>query len=88
MLLGVWLGLYAMCGDLVSSFMKRRLGIKSGDSALGLDQSLEVLTPAVMLRISFAFRVTEIVIVVLAFFLLEIGLSKLLYRLHIRDRPL
>ena len=34
MLLGVCLGLYAMCGDLVSSFMKRRLGIKSGDSAL------------------------------------------------------
>jgi CDP-diglyceride synthetase len=88
MLLGVCLALYAMCGDLMSSFIKRRLGIKSGDSALGLDQSLEALTPAVMLRTPFAFQVTEIVIVVLAFFLLEIGLSRLLYRLHIRDRPL
>jgi CDP-2,3-bis-(O-geranylgeranyl)-sn-glycerol synthase len=88
MLLGVCLGLYAMCGDLMSSFMKRRLGIKSGGSALGLDQSLEALTPAVMLRTPFALQVTEIVIVVLAFFLIEIGLSRLLYRLHIRDRPL
>ena len=87
-LLGMCLGLYAMCGDLMSSFMKRRLGIKSGDSALGLDQSLEALTPAVMLRTPFAFQVTEIVIVVLAFFFLEISLSRLLYRLHIRDRPL
>jgi CDP-2,3-bis-(O-geranylgeranyl)-sn-glycerol synthase len=87
-LLGVCLGLYAMAGDLISSFMKRRLGIKNGDSALGLDQSLEALTPAVMLRAPFGFQSAEIVIVVLAFFLLEIGLSRLLYRLHIRDRPL
>jgi predicted CDP-diglyceride synthetase/phosphatidate cytidylyltransferase len=87
MLLGVCLGLYAMCGDLVSSFMKRRLGIKSGDSALGLDQCLEALTPAVVLRTPFAFQIKEIVIVVLAFFLIEIGLSRLLYRLGIRDRP-
>jgi CDP-2,3-bis-(O-geranylgeranyl)-sn-glycerol synthase len=77
-----------MCGDLMSSFMKRRLGIKSGDSALGLDQSLEALTPAIMLRTPFAFQIKEIVIVVLAFFLLEICLSRLLYRLRIRDRPL
>ncbi len=88
MVLGVCVGVYAMCGDLISSFIKRRLGIKSGDSALGLDQSLESLTPAVMLRAPFAFQVTEVVIVVLAFFLLEIGLSRLLYRLRIRDRPL
>jgi hypothetical protein len=30
----------------------------------------------------------DIVVVVLAFFVLEIGLSRVLYRLHIRDRPM
>jgi CDP-2,3-bis-(O-geranylgeranyl)-sn-glycerol synthase len=86
-LLGVLLGLCAMGGDLVSSCIKRRLGINSSESALGLDQSLEVLAPALVLRTSFAFQGAEIVTVVLAFFVLEIGLSRVLYRLHIRDRP-
>jgi CDP-2,3-bis-(O-geranylgeranyl)-sn-glycerol synthase len=86
-LLGVLLGLCAMGGDLVSSCIKRRLGINSSESALGLDQSLEVLAPALVLRTAFAFQGAEIVTVVLAFFALEIGLSRVLYRLHIRDRP-
>jgi len=86
-LLGVLLGLCSMGGDLLASFMKRRLGITSSASALGLDQSLEALGPALVLRTSFAFQTVDIVIVVLAFFVLEIGLSRVLYRLHIRDRP-
>jgi hypothetical protein len=85
---GVCIGLGAMCGDLVSSFIKRRCGMQSSESALGLDQSLEALVPAVVFRRTFAFHAAEIVIIVLAFFVLEIGLSRVLYRLHIRDRPL
>jgi CDP-2,3-bis-(O-geranylgeranyl)-sn-glycerol synthase len=77
-----------MGGDLISSYIKRRLGIKSSESALGLDQSLEALAPALVFRTSFAFEVADIVTVVLAFFVLEIGLSRILYRLHIRNRPL
>jgi CDP-2,3-bis-(O-geranylgeranyl)-sn-glycerol synthase len=77
-----------MGGDLLSSCLKRRLGITSGESALGLDQSLEALVPALVLRTSFAFQTVDIVIVVLAFFVLEIGLSRVLYHLHIRDRPM
>jgi CDP-2,3-bis-(O-geranylgeranyl)-sn-glycerol synthase len=87
-LTGVFIGLCAMCGDLVSSFIKRRCGIQSSASAVGLDQSLEALVPAVVLRRTFAFHAAEIVIIVLAFFVLEIGLSRVLYHLHIRDRPL
>ncbi len=87
-LTGVCIGLCAMCGDLISSFIKRRCGIHSSDSALGLDQSLEALVPTVVFRESFAFRVAEMVTVVLTFFVLNIGLSRVLYRLHIRNRPL
>jgi CDP-archaeol synthase len=87
-LLGVLLGLCAMGGDLLSSCLKRRLGIKSSERALGLDQSLEALGPVLVLQKSFAFQTVDIVIVVLAFFVLEIGLSRVLYRLHIRDRPI
>lgn len=87
-LIGVGIGLCAMCGDLVSSFIKRRCGIQSSDSALGLDQSLEALVPIVVFREAFAFHIVEMVTIVLAFFVLEIGLSRVLYRLHIRNRPL
>jgi uncharacterized iron-regulated membrane protein len=84
---GVLLGLCAMGGDLVSSFLKRRFGIKSSDSALGLDQSLEALCPAVLLRTPFALQWPDICAIVVAFFVLEIVLSRVLFRLHIRDRP-
>ena len=88
LLRGVLLGLCAMAGDLLSSCLKRRLGIKSSERALGLDQSLEALGPVLVLQKSFAFQTVDIVIVVLAFFVLESGLSRVLYRLHIRDRPM
>ena len=87
-LTGVGIGLCAMGGDLVSSFIKRRCGMQSSDSALGLDQSLEALVPTVVFRASFAFHIAEIVTTVLTFFVLEIGLSRVLYHLHIRNRPL
>ena len=86
-LLGTLIGLCAMGGDLLASFIKRRLGITSSQSALGLDQSLEALVPALVCRTPFAFQTTDILIIVLAFFVLEIVLSRLLYCLHIRNRP-
>jgi hypothetical protein len=62
--------------------------MQSSDSALGLDQSLEALVPTVVFRASFTFHIAEIVTTVLTFFVLEIGLSRVLYHLHIRNRPL
>ena len=87
-LLGVLIGLCAMCGDLLSSFVKRRLGMQSSASALGLDQGLEALGPALVFRTPFAFQAVEIVTIVLVFFVVEIGLSRVLYHLHLRNRPL
>jgi len=41
---------FAMAGDLLSSFIKRRLGYQSGDSAPLLDQLFECLLPLLYLR--------------------------------------
>ena len=43
--LGLLTGLFAMLGDLTSSFVKRRLGMPSSSMALGLDQVPESLFP-------------------------------------------
>ncbi|MBA3004015.1 MAG: CDP-archaeol synthase [Desulfurivibrio sp.] len=38
-----------MAGDLLSSFIKRRMGLASGESVFGLDQIFEALLPAIYL---------------------------------------
>jgi CDP-2,3-bis-(O-geranylgeranyl)-sn-glycerol synthase len=85
---GTLFGLWTMLGDLGSSFLKRRLGVSSSESVLGLDQGVEALCPLLALGRQFAFQVADIFVIVAAFFVMEIVLSPLLYRLHIRDRPL
>ena len=87
-LTGIGIGLCAMGGDLVSSCIKRRCGLQSSASALGLDQSLEALVPTVVFREAFALHIAEIITIVLAFFVVAIGLSRVLYHLHIRHHPL
>jgi hypothetical protein len=85
---GAYVGLLAMVGDLLSSFLKRRLGIASSDSALGLDQGLEALLPVLAMQAQGALRFSEAFVIMGAFFVLDVGLSRLLYKLHIRKRPL
>ncbi|QOZ47306.1 CDP-archaeol synthase [Bradyrhizobium sp. CCBAU 53340] len=80
-------GLGAMVGDLLSSFTKRRLGIKPSGRATGLDQVPESLLPALMCWKRLSLSTTDVVVVVAVFFLGEIVLSRLMFRLHIRDRP-
>lgn len=60
--------LLAMAGDLLSSFIKRRLVIKSGDSAPLLDQFFEGLFPVLYLQ-SHLFLTWKEVVLVLAIFL-------------------
>ena len=85
---GAWVGLWAMIGDLLSSFIKRRLGIASSDSALGLDQGLEALVPTLVMRVPWRLSVTDILVITALFFVVDVMLSRLLYKLHIRQRPL
>ena len=81
------IGLLAMAGDLLSSFIKRRLGRPSSSMMLGLDQVPEALLPLLAVREAFALDAPAIVVTVIAFLLLDLLLSQLLYRLGIRQRP-
>lgn len=84
---GALIGLLAMAGDLLSSFIKRRLGRPSSSMMLGLDQVPEALLPLLAVREAFALGAPAIVVTVIAFLLLDLLLSQVLYRLGIRQRP-
>ncbi len=85
--LGVNFAAWAMLGDLLTSFLKRRLGIAPGGRASGLDQLPEALLPLAMMREALALDALDVVGVCLAFFIVDLVLSRLLYRWHLRERP-
>ena len=84
---GVVVAAGAMAGDLFSSFVKRRLGLPSSSMAIGLDQVPESLVPLVACRLLLPLTVLEIVAGVVIFFVGELVLSRILYKLKLRDRP-
>jgi CDP-2,3-bis-(O-geranylgeranyl)-sn-glycerol synthase len=89
--LGWWLGIvvaiFAMLGDLFSSFIKRRLGMPSSTMALGLDQVPEALFPLLACHLLVEMTLLQTGLLVLLFFVLELVLSRILYWLHIRCQP-
>ena len=84
---GLLFGALTMVGDLSASFIKRRIRIPSGGRALGLDQVLESLFPLLGCRSALGLDLTSVAVLVLVFLVLELALSRLLYRLGIRERP-
>jgi CDP-2,3-bis-(O-geranylgeranyl)-sn-glycerol synthase len=84
---GCVLSAVAMAGDLFSSFLKRRAGMPPHGQAFLLDQVPESLFPLVALAPSLGLSAADIAVTVAAFVMLEIVLSRLLFRLKIRDRP-
>lgn len=92
LLLNAWLtglivGSLAMLGDSLSSFLKRRLAIPPSHMALGIDQIPESLLPLMYLQSCWHFDVSSVWLLVLIFFILELLISRILYRLHIRKQP-
>lgn len=77
----------AMGGDLLSSFLKRRMSLPSGSMALGLDQLPESVLPAVACRLLLPVTLADILAVGVLFLVGELALSRVLYKLEIRDRP-
>jgi CDP-2,3-bis-(O-geranylgeranyl)-sn-glycerol synthase len=77
----------SMLGDLFSSFVKRRIHLQPHDQALGLDQIPEALLPLLAVKARFNLSSGDIAVLVIAFIVLELVLSRLLFRLKIRDRP-
>lgn len=84
---GLAIGVGAMAGDLLSSFVKRRLGRPSSSQALGIDQIPEALLPLLAVRETLALDGGLIAGLVAVFVVLELLLSRVLYRLHIRREP-
>jgi CDP-2,3-bis-(O-geranylgeranyl)-sn-glycerol synthase len=76
-----------MAGDLLSSFIKRRLGMPPSSKALGLDQIPEALFPLIVYRTWLSLTLVDITVIVALFFAGEIALSRLLFAWGLRDRP-
>jgi hypothetical protein len=74
-------------GDLLSSFLKRRLALAPSSQAIGLDQIPESLFPLLACRQELGLTAADIIMGVAIFFAGELSLSRVLCRLRFRDRP-
>ncbi len=84
---GALVALAAMAGDLFSSFLKRRMNIAPSSQAIGLDQIPESLFPALACQSMLGLSAPDIAAIVVLFFFGEMALSRLLFNLHVRERP-
>ena len=86
-LIGAVIGSASMAGDLFSSFIKRRLNMPPSSMALGLDQVPESLLPLLAVQPLLKLSVMDIAAVVVIFSVGGLAISRILYKLNIRDRP-
>jgi CDP-2,3-bis-(O-geranylgeranyl)-sn-glycerol synthase len=84
---GLLVAVYAILGDLFSSFIKRRLSMQPSSMAPLLDQVPESFIPAYMLRDVFDLDVYAVILLVLIFVIVELFLSHILYKWGVRKRP-
>ncbi len=84
---GFFTALFSLTGDMFSSFVKRRLGRPSTSMFLLLDQIPESLLPALMMAAAFSLNVPDILLLVVLFIPIELALSRLMFRLGVRQKP-
>jgi CDP-2,3-bis-(O-geranylgeranyl)-sn-glycerol synthase len=84
---GLLVATYVVLGDLLSSFIKRRLAVVPGGMAPLLDQIPESLFPALMMMETFNLDIASVILLVLIFIIAELVLSHLLYSWGVRKRP-
>jgi CDP-2,3-bis-(O-geranylgeranyl)-sn-glycerol synthase len=84
---GLLVAAYAVLGDLIASFIKRRLSMPPSSMAPLLDQVPESLLPAWMLMHVFKLDMMSVILLVLTFIIVELSLSHILYRWGVRKRP-
>lgn len=88
---GVWFGLIfgalVMIGDLISSFVKRRRGLKPSDQSIGWDQLPESLIPSLYAVLTLGYQWWWAIPLTLSFTVIELFISKPLFQLKIRKRP-
>ncbi len=84
---GLLVAVYAVLGDLLSSFIKRRLGMRPSSMAPLLDQVPESLFPAFMMKQVFNLDISSVILLVLIFIITELMLSHIFSKLGVRRRP-
>ena len=84
---GFWIAVYAVLGDLFSSFLKRRLAMEPSSMAFILDQVPESLLPGLMMMSVFGLDLLAVSVMVLIFIIIELLLSHILYKWGIRKKP-
>jgi CDP-archaeol synthase len=84
---GTLIAIFAMAGDLFSSFVKRRLRLASGSMAIGLDHIPESLFPLLASRLLLPLSTLDIVAGVTIFVVGALILSPLLFKMNLRDEP-
>lgn len=77
----------AMAGDLLSSFLKRRLGLSASSQFVGLDQIPESLFPLLACWFLVPLSMFDIAVTTAIFVVGALALSRLLFKLNIRDQP-
>jgi len=85
--LGAVIGISAMAGDALSSFIKRRLRIASSGRAIGLDQIPEALLPLLAVQGPLELSYAQVFGITALFFGLESPVARMCYRLGIRKKP-
>jgi hypothetical protein len=86
-LIGMLMAGASMLGDLLSSFIKRRMSKASSSRVLGLDQIPESLLPLLLGSYLLGYSWKLAILLSVLFMLLAIITSPILYRLGIRNRP-
>lgn len=84
---GVLFATFTMMGDLLASFIKRRMGNIESSRARGLDTIPESLLPLSLLNAPLGLSLVDIIMIAGLFFLIEEIVSPILYKLHIRNQP-
>jgi CDP-2,3-bis-(O-geranylgeranyl)-sn-glycerol synthase len=84
---GFVFGVFTMAGDLLSSFIKRRLGKPASSQSLLLDQVPETFLPLIAGAFILDYQWPSILLCGLIFVVLAMTLSPLLYRVGLRKKP-
>ncbi len=77
----------AMAGDLMSSFIKRRMRLPPQSMAPGLDQFPESFLPLVACMRPLGLGVGDVLFATALFWISVVALSRALFNLKIRERP-
>lgn len=85
-IIGLWIALLSMLGDLCSSFIKRRLAKPSSSPFFLLDQVPESLLPALVMADQFTLGLAAVLNLVLLFTLIDLLLSRSLMQLKSNRR--